>query len=87
MADKTIEIKDQIRGFVLENLAPRKGLASVTDDESLIDNGVVDSLGVFQLVAFMEEAFRIRIGDEEINGENFHTVAAIEGFVRAKLGR
>lgn len=80
------EIKDKVREFVLD-AAQRKGLESVTDDESLTENGVIDSLAIFRLVSFLEDNFGVRIADEEIVGENFQSVRAIEGFVADKLSR
>jgi acyl carrier protein len=77
-------IKDQIREFILENLASVKGITSFRDDESLMDSGVIDSLGIFRLVTYLEENFGVRIGDEEINPENLKTVDSIEQLVIAK---
>ncbi|HET7340907.1 MAG TPA: acyl carrier protein [Methylomirabilota bacterium] len=73
-----------IRTFVVERLAPAIGRTDVEDGEDLIDSGVVDSLGIFQLVAFLEERFGITIGDEEITPENFGSIAAIERLVAAR---
>jgi acyl carrier protein len=78
-------VRERIRTFVLGELAPGKGVTSVTDDESLVDRGVVDSLGIFQLVSFLEEAFRVRIADEEITQDNFRTIDSIDAFVTTKL--
>jgi acyl carrier protein len=86
MAEQVENVKDQIREFVQE-AAQRKGVSEVTDDQSLVESGVIDSLGIFRLVAFLEESFRVRIGDEEIVGENFETIAGIERFVLKKLSR
>ena len=77
-------IKDQIREFIQENLASVKGITSFRDDESLMDSGVIDSLGIFRLVTFLEESFGVRIGDEEINPDNLKTVDTIEQLVIAK---
>jgi len=78
-------IKEQIRQFVLEDLAQRKGVTHFEDEESLIRNGVVDSLGIFRIVAFLENTFRIRIGDEEITHDKFGSLLAIERFVISHL--
>ncbi len=78
-------IKEQIREFVLTNLARSKGVTAFSDDESLLQNGVVDSLGIFRLVAFLEGAFRVRISDEEITHENFESITAMEQFVTSHL--
>jgi acyl carrier protein len=80
-------IKDQIRDFVSENLAGPKGIASFTDDESLTENGVVDSLGIFRLVAFLEESFGVRVGDEEINADNLRSINIMEQFVVSKTSK
>jgi acyl carrier protein len=80
------DIKPPVREYVLARLEPR-GVTSVADDESLIEAGIVDSLGVFQLIAFLEDRFGVRIQDHEILLNNFHTVDAVVNFVAAKLGR
>jgi acyl carrier protein len=86
MTQQVQSIKDQIREFVRE-AAQRKGVTDVTDSQSLIQSGVIDSLGIFRLVSFLEENCKVRIADEEIVGENFETVDDIERFVTTKLSR
>jgi acyl carrier protein len=76
--------KDQIREFIQKDLASAKGISSFSDSESLMENGIIDSLGIFRLVAFLEETFRVRIGDEEITAENLKSVDVIEQLVLAK---
>ena len=73
-----------IRGFVLDRLAPTSGRSDIADDDDLIDSGVIDSLGIFQLVAFLEETFGVTIGDQEITPENFGSVSAIERMVASR---
>lgn len=81
---KDVNIKDQVREFIREQLAPAKGITSFTDDESLMENGVIDSLGIFRLVTFLEETFGVRIGDEEISADNLQSVDTIEQLVIRK---
>jgi acyl carrier protein len=73
-----------IRAFIIERLAPATGRTHLDDDEDLIDSGVVDSLGIFQLVAFLEERFGVAIADSEITPDNFGTIARIERLVAAR---
>lgn len=80
------DIKEKIREFIFD-AAQRKGLSNVSDDESLMDNSVVDSLTIFRLVSFLEDNFGVRIGDEEIVNDNFRSVNAIEDFVSGKLSK
>ena len=84
MLDMHRDARTTIRTFVIERLAPAVGLTSLGDEDDLIDSGVVDSLGIFQLIAVLEERFGIKIGDEEITPENFGTVAAIDRLVASR---
>jgi len=84
MSEQVLTIKDQIRQFVVDT-AQRKGVTISADDESLTQNGVVDSLVIFRLVSFLEDTFSVRIADEEIANENFQTINHIERFVTDKL--
>jgi acyl carrier protein len=78
------ETKEQIREFIMENLAQPKGISSFSDDDSLMENGVMDSLGIFRLVAFLEEHMSVRISDEEINPDNLKNLNTIEELVLRK---
>jgi acyl carrier protein len=80
------DTKDKVREFIME-AAQRKGLDVANDDESLTENGVIDSLVIFRLVSFLEDNFGIRIADEEIVNENFRSVNAIESFVADRLSK
>lgn len=73
-----------IRAFIVDRLAPATGRTELHDDEDLIDSGIVDSLGIFQLVAFLEERFGIAIADNEITPDNFGTIARIERLVAGR---
>ena len=73
-----------IREFVIDRLAPTSGRGDIGDEDDLIDSGVIDSLGIFQLVAFLEERFGVVIGDEEIIPENFASIVAVERLVASR---
>jgi len=77
-------VKDQIREYVLEEFAKTKGINQITDQEILTKNGIIDSMGIFRLVAFLEETFNVRVGDEEITHDNLESIDAIERLVIAK---
>jgi acyl carrier protein len=84
MTDTLDPTKAIIRRFVLDTAAT-KGIATVGDDESLIVAGIVDSLGIFQLVAFLQDEFEIPVEDHEITPEHFRSIATIERFVTDKV--
>jgi acyl carrier protein len=49
--------------------------------------GVVDSLGIFRLVSFLEEDLRVRVGDDEINADTLKSVNTIEELVLRKRNK
>ncbi len=80
-------LKEQIHQFIQENLAEPKGITAFSDDESLMETGVIDSLGIFRLVSFMEEELRVRVSDEEINADTLKSVNTIEELVLRKRNK
>lgn len=71
--------KEVIRRFVgLELLNDGGGgVANLRDSDSLIESGVIDSLGIMKLLAFLEDTFDIQISDDALVPENFETIEAI----------
>lgn len=70
---------DEIRTYIARTFGKPVG-----PDDSLLDSGLVDSTGIFELVTFLEENFGIKIEDEEIVPEHFETAAQIAAFVDRK---
>lgn len=80
---ESAQIRDQVREFIMK-IATRRGVQSVADDDSLTAAGVLDSMGIFRLVTFLEETFAVGVSDEEITSENFQSINAIQEFVSSK---
>jgi len=57
-----------------------RGIA-INADTRLIDGGLIDSMGLMQIIAFIEEQTSIRISDEEVMPENFQTVGSMERLI------
>ncbi|HET9904855.1 MAG TPA: acyl carrier protein [Xanthobacteraceae bacterium] len=79
------DIAAQIRAFIADNFLFREDRTALADDESLLEAGLVDSTGVLELVAFLEERFNIQMADAEIVPENLDSVRAISDYVTRKL--
>ena len=75
---------ETLRGFILTELQWKGSPADLTDDFSLIDGKVLDSLGMIQMVSFLEDEFNIHVNDEEIVPRNFETLGALSTFVDRK---
>lgn len=69
-----MSISEQIRAFLAEELDQRGHAVTVTDDLPLLEQGLLDSLMIMQIVGFLEETYQIGIDPEEIVPENFVTV-------------
>jgi acyl carrier protein len=81
MNDNTAQ---KIRSFVIENFlfgAPDSGLR---DSDSLLEKGIIDSTGVLELVAHIEETYAIKVEDEELIPENLDSIANISAFIIRK---
>jgi acyl carrier protein len=83
-----MSFEDTLKGFIEENLVRDKSSGPVAANESLLERGVLDSLGLMNLIAFIEEKTGIRIADDDVMLENFETINAIVATVdRARSGR
>ena len=79
-----IDIKDKISSFVNDYFVKDTGIL-VRYDTSFLDEGIIDSTGVMELVAYIELTFKIKIEDEEIIPDNIDSINKIVNFVQAKL--
>ena len=77
--------KQQIKRFVLENFLFSEDDSELTDSESLIQGGIVDSTGIHELVLYLEQQFDLQIGPEEMTPANFESIDSVDGFVGRKL--
>jgi len=77
-------IQDKIRQYIQES-AGYAGVTGLTDDSSLIDAGVIDSLQLVRVVAYLEETFGVAVADEEIVPKNFESISQMARLVAAKL--
>ena len=80
----TSSIAGQVRSFVVESFLFGDTKTPLSEDGSLIENGLIDSTGILELVAFVEETFEITVSDEEILPANFDSIAKVEAFVARK---
>jgi acyl carrier protein len=78
------EVETVINDYVSRELVQDQSLLPLADDTSLLETGILDSLGLLKLVVFLEERFGIAMGDTDLLPENFATVNAICDYVRAR---
>ncbi|MCT7989002.1 acyl carrier protein [Laspinema olomoucense] len=79
------EIKRAIKKYILDELIYDKPEITLESNLNLIDAEIVDSLGIFLLIAFIENSFQVKIEPDEVVLENFETIDAIKSLVINKL--
>ncbi len=79
-----MEIRDQLINFFNENFMVDM-VKEYSADTSLLENGIIDSTGVLELVAYIEQNYNIKIDDEEIIPENLDSLINIENFIKNKM--
>jgi len=80
-----MSIEDKIREFILKNLYYAENTA-LSDDVSFLAEGIIDSMGAMELVAFVESEFGIKVEMSEVVVKNFDSIGKMANFVRQKLG-
>lgn len=74
-----------IKSFIVRNFLFGQNGDGIADDQSFLESGIVDSTGLLELVAFIEEEYSISIGDRELVPENLDSLRNISQFVFRKL--
>ncbi|MDD4957265.1 MAG: acyl carrier protein [Candidatus Omnitrophica bacterium] len=84
----TSGIRESIRDFITRNYlgSPGLGIKRISDDDSFLKLGIVDSIGVIELVAFIQKAYGVKVEVAEILPENFDTVRNLEKYISKKKG-
>jgi acyl carrier protein len=77
------DIATIVRQFLVEEILFDEGGAKVEDDRQLL-NGVLDSLGLMQLVAYLEEEFDVDIDDQDMVADNFKDISRITALIQSK---
>ena len=81
-----MDAADRIRDFIKQEILFENTDATLENDTPLL-SGIMDSLGLMQLVAYLEEEFDIEVDDADMTAEHFRTVSEIEALVNEKVGQ
>ena len=78
-----MDTKEKLKVFFKDNF-----MVEIDDkfnpDDSFLENGIIDSTGVLELVTFIEESFGFKVEDEEIIPENLDSISSIEAYINSK---
>jgi acyl carrier protein len=76
-------VRDRVRSFICDSFM----VDGFADDESFLGSGIIDSLGVMQLVSFIETEFSVKVQDADLVPEHFDSVERVAAFIERKLAR
>jgi acyl carrier protein len=75
-----MDIKQQVRAFITSNFYVADP-STLADDASLLDQGIIDSTGVLEIIMFLEDTFGFKVADSEMVPENLDSIENIAAFV------
>lgn len=79
-----MDVKDRIRDFILETVLAGSRSNGIADDASFMDNGIMDSTGILELVAFIQDEWEIEVRDNELVPDNFDSIAKLSSYISRK---
>jgi len=79
------DFTETIRNFIETEMVSQSQGITLSPSDSLIEKGIIDSLGVQILIAYLEKQFGFHIMDTEIVPENFETICSVVDFINLKL--
>jgi acyl carrier protein len=80
----TESLEGELRSFVVENFLFGDASRAPARDDSFLELGIIDSTGVLELVAFVEQRFGFKVLDAELLPENLDSLAALTAFIGRK---
>ena len=81
-----IDHTTQIKQFIVEEFLPDVAVDELDDHYDLLEGAVIDSLGLLQVIAWLEDTFALALDDAEIAPEQFRSVDSIQAFIGQSTG-
>jgi len=74
-----------LMNYIISELANSKNIEKLDSSDNLIENGIIDSLGIMKLLMFLENTYSLKISDDELTMENFQSHNAILSLINRKI--
>jgi acyl carrier protein len=81
-----LAVESEVHNFILTNFLFGQSL-DLQSGDSLLEKGVIDSTGVLELVAFLEETYDIKVEDDEVIPDNLDSIRNIAAYIGTKLSK
>ena len=80
------EAKEKIRKYILENIMFTEDETALSNEDSFLEKGIIDSTGMLELIAFIGDGFQITLEDDELVPDNLDSVNRVAAFIQRKKG-
>ncbi len=77
-------ISKSVREFIVDNFLLGEEDEDFTNNRSFLESGVIDSMGILELITFVEDTYEMDIADDELIPENLDSVDRVTKFIQSK---
>lgn len=85
MTAERVSIEQRVRDFIVENFLLSDDARQFGAADSFIQNGIMDSTGILELIEFLEDTYGIQISEAETVPDNLDSLSSVAAFVSRKL--
>jgi acyl carrier protein len=78
------EVRQKLRHFILENYLFTEDQAALKDDDSFLERGILDSMGILELIEHLDESFGIKVEGDELVPDNLDSINSLIKFISTK---
>jgi len=79
------EARQKLRHFILENYLFTDDESALKDDDSFLEGGVLDSMGILELIEYLDEGFGIKVEGDELVPDNLDSINSLIKFMSKKI--
>ena len=80
------QVSERTRAYITENFLYMRRDFRLDDNDSLLGSGIIDSMGVMEVISFIDSEFGVDVNDEDVTEENLGSIRAISRYVMARTG-
>ena len=77
-------VRQQLRSFILENYLFTDDQSALADNSSFLDGGILDSMGILELIDYLDETFAIKVEGDELIPDNLDSIDSLIAFIGKK---
>ena len=79
-----MSVEQKVRDYILDNYLFTDDQSALSNEDSFLDKGIIDSTGIMEVIFFLEEEFGVQVDDEDMVPENLDSVKNIVAYIERK---